>query len=116
EKSFGSMMATVMRFVATDVREAIVPAAGHWVMEENPSATIPLVRAFLSQPVAGASTPRASTEIRLAPSEFDVGRSAASSLGTSGVAGIRTSVLKGDPKKAGLYTLLLSVPPHTRIA
>ncbi|WP_228530635.1 MULTISPECIES: cupin domain-containing protein [Myxococcaceae] len=36
--------------------------------------------------------------------------------GTSGVAGIQTTVLKGDPAKAGLYTLLLRVPPHTRIA
>jgi pimeloyl-ACP methyl ester carboxylesterase len=47
EAAFGSMMATVMRFVATDVHEAIVPASGHWIMEENPSATIKLVMDFL---------------------------------------------------------------------
>jgi pimeloyl-ACP methyl ester carboxylesterase len=47
EKSFGPMMATVMRFAADDVREAIVPDSGHWIMEENPSATIEIVRAFL---------------------------------------------------------------------
>jgi pimeloyl-ACP methyl ester carboxylesterase len=47
EKSFGKTMATVMRAAATDVREGIVPASGHWVMEENPEATIGLVRDFL---------------------------------------------------------------------
>ncbi len=47
EKSFGSMMATVMRATASDVREAIVPGSGHWVMEENPAATVELVVNFL---------------------------------------------------------------------
>lgn len=53
EASFGSMMATVMRFAATDVREAIVPASGHWIMEENPSATTKLVTDFLNPPGVG---------------------------------------------------------------
>ena len=47
EQSFGTMMATVMRFAASDVQEAIVPDAGHWIMEENPQGTIQLVRGFL---------------------------------------------------------------------
>src|SRR5262245_48232980 len=47
EKSFGTMMATVTRFAASDVQEAIVPDAGHWIMEENPQGTIQLVRDFL---------------------------------------------------------------------
>jgi pimeloyl-ACP methyl ester carboxylesterase len=49
EAAFGTMMATVMRFVADDVQEAIVPDSGHWIMEENPSATIQLVTDFLSR-------------------------------------------------------------------
>jgi pimeloyl-ACP methyl ester carboxylesterase len=47
EAAFGAMMATVMRCVRTDVQEAIVPDSGHWIMEENPSATIKLVTNFL---------------------------------------------------------------------
>jgi pimeloyl-ACP methyl ester carboxylesterase len=47
EAAFGPMMATVMRFAATDVQEAIVPASGHWIMEENASATTKLVTEFL---------------------------------------------------------------------
>ena len=47
EKSFGPMMATVMRFAASNVEEGIVPGSGHWIMEENPTATVTMVRAFL---------------------------------------------------------------------
>jgi pimeloyl-ACP methyl ester carboxylesterase len=49
EKSFGTTMAAVMRFAANDVEEGVIPDAGHWVMEENPSATIAVVRAFLEK-------------------------------------------------------------------
>jgi pimeloyl-ACP methyl ester carboxylesterase len=47
-KSFGGMMATVMRFAANDVKEAVIPDSGHWIMEENPQETTQIVRAFLS--------------------------------------------------------------------
>jgi pimeloyl-ACP methyl ester carboxylesterase len=47
EKSFGPMMATVMRFAATNVTEGVVPDSGHWIMEENPKATVAMVRDFL---------------------------------------------------------------------
>src|SRR5215468_4011607 len=47
EKSFGATMATVMRFAASQVGEAIVPGSRHWIMEENPQATIQIVRGFL---------------------------------------------------------------------
>ena len=36
-------------------------------------------------------------------------------VGSSGVAGTQTVTLKGDPTKAGLYTILLRVGPNTRI-
>ena len=49
EKSFGPMMATVMRASDDDVTQAIVPASGHWIMEENPQATVTMVRAFLGR-------------------------------------------------------------------
>jgi len=50
EKSFGAQQADDIRFVATNVSGAIVPASGHWVMEENPSATTKLVLDFLAKP------------------------------------------------------------------
>ncbi|WP_395621946.1 alpha/beta fold hydrolase [Sphingomonas daechungensis] len=50
EKSFGDQMAVVMRAGATNVTGGIVPGSGHWIMEENPAATVQLVRAFLDKP------------------------------------------------------------------
>lgn len=47
EKSFGLTMAAVMRFAASDVTGDVVPESGHWIMEENPTATVELVRKFL---------------------------------------------------------------------
>lgn len=49
EKSFGTAMAAVMRAAATDVTEGVIPDSGHWIMEENPAATIAMVRAFLDK-------------------------------------------------------------------
>ena len=49
EKSFGTTMAVIMRFAASDVREAVIPDSGHWTMEENPAATIAMIRRFLER-------------------------------------------------------------------
>jgi len=49
EKSFGPAMADDLRFVATNVTVGIVPDSGHWIMEENPRATIKLVTGFLAR-------------------------------------------------------------------
>src|SRR5580700_6737562 len=46
EKSFGPTMAAVMRFAADNVTEKVIPDSGHWLMEEQPKATIEAVRAF----------------------------------------------------------------------
>jgi pimeloyl-ACP methyl ester carboxylesterase len=47
--SFGSGMADELRFVASDVTGAIVPDSGHWIMEENPQATVQLVTGFITK-------------------------------------------------------------------
>lgn len=49
EKSFGPTMAVVMRAAATDVTELVIPDSGHWLMEEQPSATVAAVRDFLDR-------------------------------------------------------------------
>jgi pimeloyl-ACP methyl ester carboxylesterase len=40
-------MADVMRHAASDVRALVIRGAGHWLMEEQPEATINAVRSFL---------------------------------------------------------------------
>lgn len=47
EKSFGATMAEIMRFAASNVRAGVIPDSGHWIMEENPAATISMIRDFL---------------------------------------------------------------------
>jgi pimeloyl-ACP methyl ester carboxylesterase len=47
EKSFGPTMAVVAKAAATDVHGVVIPNSGHWVMEENPTATVAAVAAFL---------------------------------------------------------------------
>ena len=55
---------------------------------------------------------------RITPAEvaWPAGASTGAALvGSSGVPGIQTVTLKGDPAKPGLYALLLRVGPNTRI-
>jgi pimeloyl-ACP methyl ester carboxylesterase len=47
EKSFGPMMATVARAAATNVQGAVIPGSGHWLMEEQPQATVSVIVDFL---------------------------------------------------------------------
>lgn len=53
---------------------------------------------------------------RLTPTEIAAMAKGGAGAGTSGVAGIRTTVLWGDPTAAGPYTIEIRVPAHTRIA
>lgn len=47
EKSFGPTMAVVARAAADNVTEVVIPASGHWLMEEQPEATVKAIRSFL---------------------------------------------------------------------
>lgn len=61
------------------------------------------------------ATPVSSPQLRLAPGEVDALPAHDSGAGTSGVAGIRTTVVAGDPTRSGPYTIRLSIPANTRI-
>ena len=119
EKSFATLQAVIMRHVAINVQEAVVPRSGHWLMEESPVYTVDLIRKFLDSP--GAIPVRTTAggdlgEKRLTPSEFDFPPQGNPGTGSSGVGGIQTVVLKGDPNESGVYTIMLRVPAHTQIA
>jgi pimeloyl-ACP methyl ester carboxylesterase len=47
EKSFGAAMADDFRFVASDVTSTVIPNSGHWLMEEQPGATVAAITSFL---------------------------------------------------------------------
>ena len=40
-------MGDILRFVATDVTSVVIPNSGHWLMEEQPVATVAAIRNFL---------------------------------------------------------------------
>jgi len=56
-----------------------------------------------------------SREQRVTPAEVKWPVPAAGGVGSSGVAGTQTVILKGDPAKPGLYSMLLRVGPNTKI-
>jgi quercetin dioxygenase-like cupin family protein len=64
---------------------------------------------------AAYAVPLPSPQLRVTPSEVDSMQAHDSGVGTSGVAGIRTTVVAGDPTKVGSYTIRLSIPANTRI-
>jgi pimeloyl-ACP methyl ester carboxylesterase len=47
DKSFGTAQADGTRFVASDVTGLVIPNSGHWLMEEQPKATVEAIRKFL---------------------------------------------------------------------
>jgi len=55
-------------------------------------------------------------ENRVTTSEFAFPQQGNPDTGSSGVSGIQTVVLKGDPNETGVYTIMLRVPAHTQIA
>jgi uncharacterized RmlC-like cupin family protein len=54
-------------------------------------------------------------ELRLTPGEIASLSKGHAGAGTSGVAGIVTTTLMGDPSKPGPYTIEIRVPANTRI-
>jgi quercetin dioxygenase-like cupin family protein len=64
---------------------------------------------------AAYAAPLPTLQIRLTPNEVDSMKAHDSGAGTSGVAGIRTTIIAGDPTREGPYTIRLSVPANTRI-
>lgn len=64
--------------------------------------------------VASAASPAG--PLRLDPNDIAALSRHGAGAGTSGVVGIQTTVLSGDPAAAGPYTIALRVPAHTIIA
>jgi pimeloyl-ACP methyl ester carboxylesterase len=50
EKSFGPTMALVARAAGSNVQELVIADSGHWLMDEQPAATVAAVHAFLATP------------------------------------------------------------------
>jgi pimeloyl-ACP methyl ester carboxylesterase/quercetin dioxygenase-like cupin family protein len=111
EKASGPFLIEQARLVATNVQGTIVPGSGHWLIDEAPSVVLPALVAFIDGR-EGAALER---ERRLTPADASALPRSGAGPGTSGLAGISTTVLQGDPTRAGLYTIELRVPARTKI-
>jgi mannose-6-phosphate isomerase-like protein (cupin superfamily) len=83
----------------------------------------PLVKACLASQIAlmahaacGQDVRAALPARRMTASEIAQHPALGAIAGTSGLSGIRTVVLAGDPTRPGMYTIELLVPAHTHIA
>jgi hypothetical protein len=114
DHAFGQTMAYVMRFAADDVHGVVIADAGHWLMEEQPANTVAAIESFLRPNESSESG--AVLQRSLSRSDVDTMARRGAGAGTSGVSGIQTTILSGDPTKEGPYAIEIRVPAHTRIA
>jgi len=79
----------------------------------------PMVKRFviaaLSLVAASAAIAQSLPEMRMTPAEIRASALDSNQIGSSGLSGVHTKVLFGDPAKEGFYTILLFVPAHTTI-
>jgi uncharacterized RmlC-like cupin family protein len=76
-------------------------------------STVALVLALF--PVSATLAGQALEPRRLGPDDIAVLVQGAAGAGTSGLAGIQSTVLAGNPATSGIYTIRLMVPPHQKI-
>jgi quercetin dioxygenase-like cupin family protein len=73
------------------------------------------VIAGLSLVATSAAIAQSLPEMRMTPAEIRASALDKNQIGSSGLPGVHTKVIFGDPSKAGFYTILLFVPAHTTI-
>jgi pimeloyl-ACP methyl ester carboxylesterase len=115
EKSFGPMMAVAARGGAVNVEERVIADAGHWLMEEQPQNTVRAIHDFLSARPASAEKDRLANST-LSMEQTENMPTSAAGTGTSGMNGISTVLLYGDPARVGPYMIEIRVPANTSIA
>ena len=115
QKANGDALGKQAKLVATNVETLVLPDTGHWVMEERPRETTDALMRFLGVPQTSTTASSTLRQLRLTPAEVRANQSGSDQIGSSGLAGVSTKVLFGDPSQSGFYTIVLSVPAHTTI-
>ena len=120
DKANGDALGAQVKLVATNAASVTLRDTGHWIMEERPQETTDALMRFLrgAAPASPASSSTPSSKLpqmRLTPAEIRHNQTGSDQIGSSGLAGVSTKVLFGDPSKSGFYTIVLYVPAHTTI-
>src|SRR2546425_11705879 len=77
------------------------------------SMRLVIAAVFLSAPSAAIS--QSLPEMRMTPQEIRASALDSNQIGSSGLPGVHTKVVFGDPSRPNFYSILLFVPPHTTI-
>jgi quercetin dioxygenase-like cupin family protein len=78
----------------------------------------PMVKRFVIAALslaAASAVAQSLPEMRMTPAEIRASALDGNQIGSSGLSGVHTKVIFGDPSKVGFYTILLFVPAHTTI-
>jgi hypothetical protein len=79
------------------------------------SLTLAVGLLSLASACADRAPRSALSELRLTPAELEAPAGGNNQIGSSGLSGVHTKVLLGDPSRPGFYSILLFVPAHTTI-
>jgi len=74
-----------------------------------------LVIAAMFLSAASAAIAQSLPQVRMTPQEIRASALDSNQIGSSGLSGVHTKVIFGDPSRASFYTILLFVPAHTTI-
>ena len=107
EKASNMGLIEQARLVASNVRGVAIPDTGHWLLDESPRQTIEELLMFLDG--------KRDDQRRLSPAEIEGLPRDTKSTATSGTSGIETILLRGNPDRAGPYTIEIHIPAHTKI-
>jgi pimeloyl-ACP methyl ester carboxylesterase/quercetin dioxygenase-like cupin family protein len=110
----GQALGKQAKLVAVNAESIVLPNAGHWLMEEKPQETMDALARFIG-PSSGSKGSSGLSQMRMTPVEVRANQTGTENIGSSLLAGVSTKVLFGDPAKPGFYSVVLSVPPHTKI-
>lgn len=83
----------------------------------NPVALVACICAGIACSGSGvfAQSVDSTAQVRLTPAEYRDLQTIKDRGGPPGAPPLESRILKGDPSKLGLYTILLKIPPRTRI-
>jgi pimeloyl-ACP methyl ester carboxylesterase/quercetin dioxygenase-like cupin family protein len=114
-KANGEALGRQVTRIASHAEAITLPDTGHWVMEERPHETADALVRFLTTNQTSLRGSTQAAPLRLTPDEIRARQTGSEQIGSSGLPGVTTQVLTGDPTRAAFYTIVLSVPPHTTI-
>lgn len=114
-KANGDALGRQAKRIASHAEVITLPDTGHWLMEERPQETADALVNFLAGAANDTHASAAEPNLRLTLDEIRASPTGADQTGSSGLPGVTTRIVAGNPSRGGFYTIILSVPANTTI-